>query len=252
MALLALVAASGPAETAIVVRVAGEATANEILAIEQSAARGLRWIVDTDALGAAGQRAVAEASRRCTDNDCLFAVGAQHEVDRLLYVVASPELSPPLITVEVLDPRAKKVLAEVVVQVKTNLADAVRGGVEDALRSAGHEVGGALLVDVVPAGASIAVSGAAWPPGVERPIAAGAYDLDVRADGYEPSSRRVEAALRAQTRVALNLEPVASVFERWWFWTAVGAAVAGGVVATVVLTRPEPDEACLPVAGGSC
>jgi tetratricopeptide repeat protein len=29
------------------------------------------------------------------------------------------------------------------------------------------------------------------------------------------------------------------VWKRWWFWTGVAAVVAGGVVATYVLTRPE-------------
>ena len=32
---------------------------------------------------------------------------------------------------------------------------------------------------------------------------------------------------------------------RWWFWTVVGAAVAGGVVATVLLTRDAAGEAPL-------
>ncbi|HTA20199.1 MAG TPA: hypothetical protein VK989_12960, partial [Polyangia bacterium] len=29
------------------------------------------------------------------------------------------------------------------------------------------------------------------------------------------------------------------VWRRWWFWTGVAAVVAGGAVATYVLTRPE-------------
>jgi hypothetical protein len=32
-----------------------------------------------------------------------------------------------------------------------------------------------------------------------------------------------------------------ALYERWWFWTAVGVVVAGGVAATVALTaRPDP------------
>lgn len=33
--------------------------------------------------------------------------------------------------------------------------------------------------------------------------------------------------------------PARPVWKRWWFWTGVGAVVAGGVVAALLLTRPE-------------
>jgi tetratricopeptide (TPR) repeat protein len=43
-----------------------------------------------------------------------------------------------------------------------------------------------------------------------------------------------------------------SVFERWWFWTAVGAVVAGGVVVGVVAASGGDEEAAdpLPPRGG--
>jgi tetratricopeptide (TPR) repeat protein len=36
------------------------------------------------------------------------------------------------------------------------------------------------------------------------------------------------------------------VYKRWWFWTGIAAVVAGGVVATVLLTRSDPAHGTLP------
>ncbi|MFO0574101.1 MAG: tetratricopeptide repeat protein [Polyangia bacterium] len=57
------------------------------------------------------------------------------------------------------------------------------------------------------------------------------------------------AALRAgrailSGRVAPTQPPRTPVYKKWWFWTAIGvgaAAVAGGVAAGVLLSRPTPD-----------
>ncbi|HXI55035.1 MAG TPA: hypothetical protein VNO55_03180, partial [Polyangia bacterium] len=40
------------------------------------------------------------------------------------------------------------------------------------------------------------------------------------------------------------------VYKRWWFWTGIAAVVAGGVVATVLLTRTDPAHGTLtPIDG---
>jgi tetratricopeptide (TPR) repeat protein len=40
------------------------------------------------------------------------------------------------------------------------------------------------------------------------------------------------------------------VYKRWWFWTGIAAVVAGGVVATVLLTRSDPAHGTLtPIDG---
>jgi tetratricopeptide (TPR) repeat protein len=40
------------------------------------------------------------------------------------------------------------------------------------------------------------------------------------------------------------------VYKRWWFWTGIAAVVAGGVVATVLLTRSDPAHGTLPPING--
>jgi hypothetical protein len=35
-----------------------------------------------------------------------------------------------------------------------------------------------------------------------------------------------------------------SVFSRWWFWTGVGAMVAGGIVTAILLTTGKKNSFC--------
>jgi tetratricopeptide (TPR) repeat protein len=53
------------------------------------------------------------------------------------------------------------------------------------------------------------------------------------------------AAARAEAPVLAAPAPVEArpLYRRWWFWTAVGAAVVGGTVAAIALTRPR-DPSC--------
>jgi hypothetical protein len=37
-----------------------------------------------------------------------------------------------------------------------------------------------------------------------------------------------------------------NVLNRWWFWTAIAAFVAGGVVAVVALSNPAPASPTMP------
>lgn len=48
------------------------------------------------------------------------------------------------------------------------------------------------------------------------------------------------------TTAAPPPEPGRPIYKRWWFWTGIAAVVAGGVVAAVVLTRPEASHGTLP------
>jgi hypothetical protein len=92
----------------------------------------------------------------------------------------------------------------------------------------------------------------------------GEHALEVRADGYLPHIERFaldrgqELSLRVDLAVNLvahassadpqpapattlargrDRDESSSVFERWWFWAAVGVVVTGGVVTVVALTR---------------
>ncbi|HEY0705869.1 MAG TPA: PEGA domain-containing protein [Polyangia bacterium] len=78
------------------------------------------------------------------------------------------------------------------------------------------------------------------PISVELP--AGGHQLEARADGFETYRGELVLAAGQQRNVdlALQLPAVAArapVYSRWWFWTGIGTAVAGGTVAALLL-RP--------------
>jgi tetratricopeptide (TPR) repeat protein len=91
------------------------------------------------------------------------------------------------------------------------------------------------LMEKQPAAPAATAETTSPPPATEDKPAAPAVPA---APAPTPSAADAPAAtLVAQP--APSSEPESRpVYKRWWFWTAIGAAVAGGVVAAVVLTRP--------------
>jgi hypothetical protein len=107
----------------------------------------------------------------------------------------------------------------------------------------------ALLVVSSPVkGARVAVDGvAAGTAPTESVIHAGRHVIRVDRDGYEPATSIavLVAGERKELRVPLAETP--PVTARWWFWTGIGAAVAGGVVLGVaLLTERSPDQGNIP------
>jgi hypothetical protein len=58
----------------------------------------------------------------------------------------------------------------------------------------------------------------------------------VRHDGFDDAKLSLVLAPGASREVTIPLERSRSVFTRWWFWSSVGVAVAGGVALTYALT----------------
>lgn len=75
-------------------------------------------------------------------------------------------------------------------------------------------------------------------------LGAGGHQIGARAEGYQPF--RGELMLGAGQERSLDVElqrPAADerpVYKRWWFWSAVGVAVAGGTAAAFLL-QPRTD-----------
>jgi hypothetical protein len=124
-------------------------------------------------------------------------------------------------------------------------------GARRSLRVELDTLPGRLRVDATVPEALVSLDGrevGPTPIDVFRP--AGSYDLLVEKEGY--ASHRAVVDLAPGQEVAVRAPLVAettSVFETWWFWTAAGVVVAGGVTATYFLTRPEPEPP--PYDGGS-
>jgi hypothetical protein len=151
------------------------------------------------------------------------------------------------------------------------LTDAQRREVE-ALIVRTQRFVGKVKLELVPQDASVALDGRPI-TGTTLMLDLGAHELSVQATGYrekqlklvidgsENTTQRVELSrldLSPTHPTAAGLEPSAitrgeldstaasdTVFAKWWFWTAVGVAVAGATVGTVLAlsttkTRIEP------------
>jgi hypothetical protein len=104
---------------------------------------------------------------------------------------------------------------------------------------------GAEAATAPPAVPPPAAPGASPPGGTPRPVeplASGAPLTSSSAEILPPTSA-ASAPSASVSVVTETAPPVAEarrpVWKRWWFWTGVGAVVAGGVVAAFFLTRPE-------------
>ena len=71
---------------------------------------------------------------------------------------------------------------------------------------------------------------------VEAGLVAGAHRIVAESDGYDDASTQI--VLGAGEKREAWLEPAGrpAFYVRWWFWTAVGVVMAGGVVTYVALT----------------
>lgn len=76
-------------------------------------------------------------------------------------------------------------------------------------------------------------------------IEPGSHTLVVVAVGYLTETRPLEVTAGTDTTIQIELKPVPAAIEhedktllgRWWFWSAIGVAVIGGVAGGVLATR---------------
>ena len=113
---------------------------------------------------------------------------------------------------------------------------------------------GMLAVTVEPAGASVYVNTRLIGPSpVQTSLPPGTYTVVAKKEGHKDALREVKLAAGATERLALKVEPIepavpvaaaaegagAPVYEKWWFWTAIGAGTVAILVPTIyLLTRP--------------
>lgn len=90
-------------------------------------------------------------------------------------------------------------------------------------------------------GAAVALDGKAMGiVPVETPILPGTHRVAVSREGYDDADTSVVVTAGEKKDVAVPLAKKASIFTRWWFWTAVGV-VAIGVTSTIVILNTEKD-----------
>jgi hypothetical protein len=100
---------------------------------------------------------------------------------------------------------------------------------------------GTLVVRAVPQGAIIAVDGTErGNPPIEMIVGAGAHTIEARAERHDPKKLSILVEAGAKKDVAITLDRVTPITQKWWFWTGVGVAAAA-VTTVVVLVAVQPE-----------
>lgn len=90
--------------------------------------------------------------------------------------------------------------------------------------------GASLIIDELPKGTAP----------FEGFLALGTHRVDVRAEGYDAALNSVVISATQPRELTVELAPTPRFYQRWYFWTAIGAAVVGGVATAVLLTTERP------------
>lgn len=100
---------------------------------------------------------------------------------------------------------------------------------------------GILVVHSTPGASSALVDDVAMSgTPLEVSLLPGTHRVLLRRDGYYDLSASAVVE-RGETRTLdLALEKAPAVYQRWWFWTAIGVVVAGGVALTIALLTERP------------
>lgn len=97
-------------------------------------------------------------------------------------------------------------------------------------------------------GAKVLVDGAAV--GVvpaETAVEPGMHRVSLTADGFEPAETTVVVSGGEDKQVNVPMTAKEKITAKWWFWTAIGAAVVGGAATAFIVTRErEPDTGTIP------
>ncbi len=78
-------------------------------------------------------------------------------------------------------------------------------------------------------------------------ISAGSHKVVLQREGYQDAETNVVVNAGEKKNIDIPMAQNASILGKWWFWTAVGAVVVGGVITTVALTTERsPDSGTIP------
>lgn len=111
-----------------------------------------------------------------------------------------------------------------------------------------QDLQGTLAVTSQALGASVSVDGKrVGTVPVEIKLDSGEHTLTLTHHDYQTASSRFVLQPRENRSLALNLEQLPHWYERWWFWTGVGAAVTTGVVVGIAMsTEKAPAKGDIP------
>lgn len=238
----------------------GEASLSSVLADVSDAADrrlGIR-LISQEEIFVAGSGDLGKRVRDCgSDIACIANRLRAFDARFGLVVVVNLVLDPPLISLQLLDTDERRLVAQSTGELESGVrvSAAIRRRANTLLNDAGYSKAGRVIVDVTPAAARVTLNGEIEPDegkGNVFTIAAGRYDVQASADGFDPATGVAVVLADKVVHVPLMLEEQTSVFGSVWFWAVVGAAVAGGTTAAIVATRPTTRCLCTTINGIGC
>jgi hypothetical protein len=100
-----------------------------------------------------------------------------------------------------------------------------------------QDLRGTLTIASPVAGALVEVDGrTAGTAPVELRVAPGEHSITLRHADYQTASSPVVLLPKERRSISSALQQSPRIYERWWFWTGVGTAVATGVALGIVLS----------------
>ncbi|MFO0728396.1 MAG: hypothetical protein U1E65_31765 [Myxococcota bacterium] len=201
---------------------------------------------------------LAARVRDCgSDHVCIVERFRQVDARYGLVVVVNQAINPAIVSLMLVDADGKRVVGEavgVVSGAEATVSGAIRARTSKLLAGAGHAEAARVIIDVSPRGTVVLGDGVPADEGTGNifTIPPGSYHVRASADGYEPGQTDVVAIAGRETRVGLTLEESNPVYTAWWFWSAIGLAVAGGTTAAILATRSTTRCFCIDIAGHGC
>jgi hypothetical protein len=114
----------------------------------------------------------------------------------------------------------------------------------------------AVAADAVPSAAANTAAGAAAPAGPDAPSPAPGAPPEAAPPSSAPLPAAPQPPAAAATVDLTAPQPAAPekppITSKWWFWTAIGAAVVGGVVAIYLVSRTPSPPGCPTAMGYVC
>jgi hypothetical protein len=109
-------------------------------------------------------------------------------------------------------------------------------------------IGGLLIVETLPAGATVLVDGRALGNApVEASVRSGPHEVVARLPGFVETSTSVVVGLDERRTVTVKLGTTTPITKKWWFWAGLGAAVAAGAIVTyAAFTERSPGTGTIP------
>jgi hypothetical protein len=177
----------------------------------------------------------------CDEVSCLAEIGAAAGVDHIVTGSVGKVGEGVVITLQLINAKFASVENRVTQQWEgplSALADVIGAAVDQLILTAKERTPASLHVAGIPVDAAVAIDGKARGVGPVdiADLAVGPHTVHIEAPGYQPFQTAV--ALRSgkskQLDVQLSLQPEAPFYTTWWFWTAAGVLVAGGITGAVI------------------